>query len=217
VPPDLLWSTAWSTVLDPTFSTVALLHEDDLASQSNEVEARIVASLIWCLRQVVSKDLDGRPQATHTAPSATEFWKDVVGIVTPHRAQRAAVVSELRSLFPNDNPLEIADAVDTVEKFQGDERHVIVVSFAVGDPDVVAGEEAFLMQLERTNVAISRAMAKCIVIMPNTLAGHIPEDRKALETAHALKGYVDEFCNRSVGITITGTNFTRNGQLRWRV
>jgi superfamily I DNA and/or RNA helicase len=176
----------------------------------------MVASLIWCLRQCASKELDGRLQAAHAAPSATEFWSTIVGIVTPHRAQRAAVIRELRRLFPNDSPLEIAKAVDTVEKFQGDERHVIIVSFAVGDPDVIAGEEAFLMQLERTNVAISRAMAKCIVTMPSSLAGHIPEDRKALETAHALKGYVDEFCNRSVAITITGANVTRNGQLRWR-
>jgi hypothetical protein len=194
----------------------SLLHEDDLSSQSNEFEARMVASLIWCLRQCASKELDGRLQAAHAAPSATEFWSTIVGIVTPHRAQRAAVIRELRRLFPNDSPLEIAKAVDTVEKFQGDERHVIIVSFAVGDPDVIAGEEAFLMQLERTNVAISRAMAKCIVTMPSSLAGHIPEDRKALETAHALKGYVDEFCNRSVAITITGANVTRNGQLRWR-
>jgi hypothetical protein len=103
-----------------------------------------------------------------------------------------------------------------IGKFQGGERHVIIISFAVGDPDVIAGEEAFLMQLERTNVAISRAMAKCIVIMPTSLAGHIPEDQKALKTAHVLKGYVDEFCNRSTVITIVDANVTRKGQLRWR-
>ena len=176
----------------------------------------MVASLIWCLRQSASKELDGRLQAAHAAPSPKEFWGTVVGIVTPHRAQRAAVMRELGTLFPNDSPREIGDAVDTVEKFQGGERHVIIISFAVGDPDVIAGEEAFLMQLERTNVAISRAMAKCIVIMPTSLAGHIPEDQKALKTAHVLKGYVDEFCNRSTVITIVDANVTRKGQLRWR-
>jgi hypothetical protein len=31
----------------------------------------------------------------------------------------------------------------------------------VADTDVISGEEEFLLQLERTNVAISRAMAKC--------------------------------------------------------
>jgi superfamily I DNA and/or RNA helicase len=103
-------------------------------SQSNEFEARMVASLIWCLRQCASKELDVRLQAAHAAPSATEFWSTIVGIVTPHRAQRAAVIRELRRLFPNDSPLEIAKAVDTVERFQGDERHVIIVSFAGGTP-----------------------------------------------------------------------------------
>jgi hypothetical protein len=216
LPPGLLWSDAWSKVLDPALSTVALLHDDDLSSQSNEVEAKIIASLLWCLRQSVSKYLDGRLNVTHFAPTASEFWSSVVGIVTPHRAQRAAVIAELRRQFPNDSGFDIAEAVDTVERFQGDERQIIVVSFAVGDPDVIAGEEAFLMQLERTNVAISRAMAKCIVVMPTSLAGHIPEDRRALETAHVLKGYVDEFCNHSLGIKMAGTNFERNGQLRWR-
>jgi superfamily I DNA and/or RNA helicase len=216
LPPGLLWSSAWSNVLDPVFSTMVLLHEDDLSSQSNEFEARMVASLIWCLRQSVSKELDGRLRAPHAAPSATEFWSTVVGIVTPHRAQRAAVIKELQRIFPGDTPLEIASAVDTVERFQGDERHIIIVSFAVGDPDVISGEEAFLMQLERTNVAISRAMAKCIVMMPTSLAGHIPEDRKALRTAHVLKGYVDEYCNRSVGIKIADADVTRTGQFRWR-
>ena len=86
----------------------------------------------------------------------------------------------------------------------------------MGDPDVIAGEEAFLMQQERTNVAISRAMAKCIVVMPISLAGHIPEDRKALETAQVLKAYIDEFCSDFLSIKITGTDFERNGQIRWR-
>ena len=49
------------------------------------------------------------------------------------------------------------------------------------------------MQLERTNVAVSRAMAKCAVIMPKLSANYIPEDKKALETAFALKDYIGGF------------------------
>ncbi|WP_425514812.1 hypothetical protein [Comamonas fluminis] len=40
----------------------------------------------------------------------------------------------------------------------------MLVSFGVADIDVIGGEEAFLMQLQRTNVAVSRAMGKCIIV-----------------------------------------------------
>lgn len=135
--------------------------------------------------------------------------------MTPHRAQRALVVRELRSIFPSDPPNLIDSAVDTVEKFQGGQRHTIVVTFGVGDADVIMGEEAFLMQLERTNVAISRAMAKCLVVMPMTLAGHVPQDKKAIETAHAIKDYVDEFCNQELVDQVSFGSTSRQAKLRY--
>ena len=198
LPHGLPSSQLWNDFLDPKKKVQTLLHEDELSSQSNSSEAKIVAALTWCLRQTVSAELDGRGHKKHLPPTPEQFWKTCIGIVTPHRAQRALVIRELKSIYPTD-PVDLIDAaVDTVEKFQGGQRHTILVTFGVGDADVIMGEEAFLMQLERTNVAISRAMAKCLVIMPMSLAGHVPHDKKALETAHALKDYVDEFCNQEV-------------------
>jgi hypothetical protein len=198
-------------------AVMTLLHDDDLSSQGNEVEALLVASLVWSLRDTLSAELDGQKAGVvHAKPTADQFWKHTVGIVTPHRAQRALVVRELAKLYPKEAAL-IDEAVDTVEKFQGGERHVIIVSFGVADADVIAGEEAFLMQLQRTNVAISRAQAKCIVIMPTTLAGHVPQDKKALLTAHAIKDYVDDFCDQESPLTITlPGGGTRRGKFRFK-
>jgi hypothetical protein len=201
--------------LDADKKILALLHDDDLSSQSNSFEAKMVAALTWCLRNTVSAELDGRGTATHISPTPDQFWGQCIGIVTPHRAQRALVVRELRALFPADPPDLIDSAVDTVEKFQGGQRHTIIVTFGVGDADVIMGEEAFLMQLERTNVAISRAMAKCLVIMPMTLAGHVPLDKKALETAHAIKDYVDEFCNQEIADRIMSSTTSKQAKLRY--
>jgi superfamily I DNA and/or RNA helicase len=214
-PGALPWSALWPDILDPAKKVLTLLHDDDLSSQSNSFEAKIVAALTWCLRQSVSAELDGRGTVTHTAPTPDQFWGQCIGIVTPHRAQRALVVRELRSIFPSDPPDLIDSAVDTVEKFQGGQRHTIVVTFGVGDADVIMGEEAFLMQLERTNVAISRAMAKCLVVMPMTLAGHVPQDKKALETAHAIKDYVDEFCNQELADQVSLGATSRQAKLRF--
>lgn len=214
-PSSLPWSPLWPQILDAGKNVLALLHDDDLSSQSNSFEAKIVAALTWCLRSTVSAELDGRGTAAHSSPTPDQFWGQCIGIVTPHRAQRALVVRELRAIFPADPPELIDSAVDTVEKFQGGQRHTIIVTFGVGDADVIMGEEAFLMQLERTNVAISRAMAKCLVIMPMTLAGHVPHDKKALETAHAIKDYVDEFCNHEVSNHITSGVTSKQAKLRY--
>jgi hypothetical protein len=214
-PPHLPWCSDFTAVLHSGHKTVALLHKDEVSSQGNIFEAKAIAGLVWLLRQSVSAELEGRGNVTHSHPSADHFWSKCVGVVTPHRAQRALIIRELEQLFPLEKNL-IDEAVDTVERFQGGERHSILVSFAVADMDIIGGEEAFLMQLERTNVAISRAMAKCIVVMPDTLAAYIPEDKRALATAFGLKDYVEEFCNVRKDLSFTLGGVTRLGQVRYR-
>lgn len=216
-PVTLPWCAAFDVLLRPSTVAATFLHEDDISSQGNHFEAKLVAGMVWLLRHSVSADLEswGVSAPNHRVPSAVEFWSRCIGVVTPHRAQRALVVTELEKLFPGEEGL-IAEAVDTVERFQGGERHTILVTFGVADVDVIGGEEVFLMQLERINVAISRAMAKCILVMPDALAAHIPEDKKALETAYAIKDYVEEFCNVRISTTLTLGSQTRNGQVRLR-
>lgn len=213
--PNLPWSPEFGLVIDPGLRAVCVLHEDDVSSQGNRFEAQTVAGLVWMLRETASVELDGRgSQVTHRHPTPQEFWSLCVGIVTPHRAQRALVIQELSAIWPNEHDL-IDEAVDTVERFQGGERHTIFVTFGVADVDVIGGEEAFLMQLERTNVAISRAMAKCIVVLPTALAQHIPEDKRALETAFALKDYVEEFCNVRVTTVLSQAGQQRAAEVRY--
>lgn len=213
-PAGLPWCPDFGTILAPEHRVVTVLHADDVSSQGNHYEARLVAGIVWMLRQSVSGSLDGRGTTVHERPNAETFWATCVGVVTPHRAQRALVIRELESLFPAERNY-IDAAVDTVERFQGGERHTIIVTYGVADTDVIEGEEAFLMQLERTNVAVSRAMAKCVVVMPTSLAVHIPEERKALSTAFALKHYVEEFCNIRVPTTLAHGAQTRAAQIRY--
>lgn len=213
-PTQLPWCAAFDDLLFPDHKVVTLLHEDELSSQGNHFEARMVAGIVWMLRKLVSVDLDGRIPVTHAPPSPAEFWDKCIGVVTPHRAQRALVILELEQLFPGEKDY-IDAAVDTVERFQGGERHTIIVTFGVADTDVISGEEVFLMQLERTNVAVSRAMAKSIVVMPKALAEHIPEDKRALATAFALKLYIEEFCNMKVDTTLSDAVETRRAQVRY--
>ncbi|SPA10668.1 Superfamily I DNA/RNA helicase [Cupriavidus taiwanensis] len=195
LPPGLPVSTAWAALLQPERVVTTLLHDDPRSSQANQREAKMVASLAFLLRHCAASEL-----APNANPSShftdDDFIREGLGVVTPHKAQRALVLSELARLFPKISRDLLQESVDTVERFQGGERHTIIVSFGVGDVDVIEGEEEFLLQMERANVAISRAMAKCIVIMPKSLAYHLPNDNKVAQTAGALKSYVEEFCQQ---------------------
>jgi hypothetical protein len=214
----LSWSDAWPAILDPARTVVAATYVDGMAGQANPFEASCVASLVWLLRQCSANSLDGRPGTPSVQQPWDEesFWTRGVGIVTPHRAQRAQVVRALTDVFPQTDPALIDGAVDTVERFQGGERHTILISFGVGDPDVIRGEERFLLQLERTNVAISRAMGKCIVLLSEEMANHIPDDRAAAATAHALRGVVDEWCIRRQDFQVPVAPAARTITVRWR-
>lgn len=202
--------------LAPNKSVISLIHEDIASSQANPEEAELVVTLIWHLFNSASYFLDGTKQAVNHRPAnEDEFFEKCVGIVTPHKAQKSLIISKLNQLFPSADKEKIFSAVDTVERFQGGQRHTIIVSFGVGDSEIVESEEEFLMQLERTNVAVSRAMAKCIMIMPKSLAYHLPSDKKIAESARALKSYIDEFCSESQKYVHPLSSGDREFELRW--
>ncbi len=198
LPAGLPVSGAWDAILDPAKVVTTLLHDDPRSSQANAAEAKMVASLVYVLRHCVASTLAPNGGVTLSHFTDDDFIREGIGVVTPHKAQRSLVLSELSNLFPGVSRDLLQESVDTVERFQGGERHTIIVSFGVGDVDVIQGEEEFLLQMERANVAISRAMAKCIVIMPKSLAYHLPNDNKVAQTASALKSYVEEFCSNRV-------------------
>ena len=83
--------------------------------------------------------------------------------------------------------------MDTVERFQGGERNLNIVSYGVGDEDIIREEEEFLINLNRTNVSISRAKQKVIVMMSDELAMHLTNDEDLVVHAKAIKRF-DHYC-----------------------
>lgn len=102
-----------------------------------------------------------------------------VGVVTPHNAQRGRLRGALRNY---DN----AD-VDTVERFQGGERDMIIVSSTVSDPDYVRRVADFILSPHRLNVAMSRMRKKLVVVVPRTLIDFVPSDSDQYEAARVWK------------------------------
>ena len=90
----------------------------------------------------------------------------------------------------------IRGAVDTVERFQGHQRDVIIASFALGDPDQIEDEEEFLMRLNRFNVMASRARAKLVVLVSRQVVDHLAKEVEVLRESRLLKVFAESFCNQ---------------------
>ncbi len=215
LPAGLPKTDAYRELLVPERRVAALIHDDPTSSQANEIEAGLVAGLAYVVRHSMGKDLNIGVASKTSLFTDDDFFERGLGIVTPHKAQKALVLRKLMELFPKANPELVFSAVDTVERFQGGERDTIIVSFGVGDTDIIEGEEEFLLQLERTNVAVSRAKAKCIVLMPKSLAYHLPTDQAAAETSIAIKSYLEEFCGQRASVKIELDGTVRDGEVRW--
>lgn len=211
-PDSLHWSSDWCRLLDPAQPAVCFVYDDGRSSQRNYFEADAVTALLTLLEGRVSNQLRNERNPTTgniIAPSTTpytqaEFWERAVGVVTPHRAQQGLIVSRLQEAFKATGQLAdlIRDAVDTVERFQGQQRDVIIASFALGDPDQIAEEDEFLMSLNRFNVMASRARAKLIVFVSREVVDHLASEIEIMHESRLLKVFVETFCNQSTPLTL---------------
>ena len=118
------------------------------------------------------------------------FAERGVAVLAPHRAQNAAIRHALTALGFGDGgrPMPL---VDTVEKLQGKEREVVVVSYGVADSEYADAEADFLLSQARFNVASTRAQRKLVVLCSDPVLDAVPADRQALEEAAMLKAYRD--------------------------
>lgn len=210
-PKELYWTSEWAALLDENEPTACFVYQEGISSQWNQFEADAIASLLYLLSSRMSVGL-GNEIDIHgnTLPinnnvySQTEFWKRGVGVVTPHRAQQGLVISRLQQLFTPqgvDSSL-IRSAVDTVERFQGQQRDVMLATFALGDPDSIRDEDEFLMSLNRFNVMASRARAKLIVLVSQEVVDHLSHDIDTMRGSRLLKSYVETFCDNSREMTL---------------
>lgn len=120
---------------------------------------------------------------TGGAQSPEAIWQERLAIVSPHRAQNAAI----RAALANDAAGNGA-VVETVDKIQGKERDAIIASYTVSDPEFALAEAEFIFSLERLNVTITRARSKLILIVSRRLLDVVPPDETTLDTAQILRG-----------------------------
>jgi uncharacterized protein len=114
--------------------------------QRSDEEVRAIAGLVEALVGRAVTDEDGRP-AGRLAPS------DVL-VVAPYNVQVRALEQRM--------PAGVR--VGTVDKFQGQEARVAIVSLTASDGEAASRGLEFVLDRRRLNVAISRAMSLSIVV-----------------------------------------------------
>lgn len=103
------------------------------------------------------------------AAQASGLGLHEIGIVSPYRAQGRTIRNLLAKCFGRSASKSIV--ADTVERMQGQERELIILSLATGDEVFISAVAEFFFQPERLNVSITRAMTKLIIIGPELERG----------------------------------------------
>ena len=148
----------------------------------NPLEADLVARIAARLAAIMARPGDG------AVGDAVYFAADGFAVLSPHRAQNAAIRAALAGygFGTEERPLPL---VDTVDKLQGQERDVVVVSYGVADEEYAEAEAKFLLSSNRFNVATTRPRRKLIVLCSDAVLDVVPQDRKVLLEAMMLKEF----------------------------
>jgi len=136
-----------STKVFPLFNSSRVVFvptQRDPRSKTNQEEARLVAEIIKYVHTIYGEQFD----QTKT-----------IGVITPFRAQIAMIRQELGSAYRD-------VSVDTVERFQGSEREIIVISYAIKNAKQLNVIQSFNEEGvdRKLNVALTRAKKHLIIL-----------------------------------------------------
>lgn len=129
----------------------------------NHVEGEKLAESIDFININTSNCEDfNREEAKEAVKQAIKYKKLglEVSIITPYRKQ----VNLVREEWVNIGGVSSDILIDTVERLQGQDVDVIIITMSVSDIEYYKTQDAFLLNKNRLNVMISRAKLKVVVI-----------------------------------------------------
>lgn len=152
---------------------VSVEHEGNRNSSAEEVEAvdGVVSSVLRAGASWI--DRTGKTRAMTSA--------DVL-VVAPYNAQVTLLTERL-------GPRGVR--VGTVDKFQGQEAPVVIYSMATSTPEDAPRGMEFLYNLNRLNVATSRARCSCILVASPRLFEPECRTPRQMRLANALCRYLE--------------------------
>ena len=192
-------SNYYENVLNPDEGIVLLEYDDGISSQKNNFEVDRITELVIEVWKYGFRRFPG---------DFRKFFEEGLGIVVPHTAQRTAVrkrlFDEFRAVLPSgysDTEIQttINSAVDTVERFQGQERDLIIAGYVLGNEDAISNEEAFIYDNCRLNVIVSRAKYKAVLLASRELMDNISNDIEIIGLQKSFQ-ILKDYCNEIIDI-----------------
>lgn len=170
-----------ASVLTPVYPLIVVVHSEAESQLHNPFEQALIAPILEALAD---------PRAYGYGP------EHGLGVVVPHRAQRAALREAVPQVTKRDpaSGLVICSAVDTVERFQGDERTVIIVSATESDREYLLASSEFLLDPRRLTVALSRAKRKMILVASESVFSLFSPDEETFANAQLWKNLLRHNC-----------------------
>ncbi|TAG01975.1 MAG: hypothetical protein EAZ44_07805 [Cytophagia bacterium] len=119
--------------------------EKEETPKLNRKEAQQIAEMLYLISDI--------------AKQKGTFTHETVGVITPYRAQ----IAEIYTLL--DDELREMITIDTVERYQGSERDIILVSMAVNHPAQMKNLQGNNKEIDKKlNVVLSRAKEQIIML-----------------------------------------------------
>lgn len=213
MPPELglLLDTTWRMHPDVCRFISEQVYEDKLVSVDRAARQRIVrddvlsgAGLRWVPVPHEGNATSSAEEVTRVAGLYTELigspWIDHEGTQRPLDPDEILVVApynaQVRALA---DALPTGARVGTVDKFQGQEAAVVIVSLAASSAEDVPRGMEFLYSRNRMNVAVSRAKVLSIVVASPTLLAVECRSVEQLQLANVLCRFVE--LATTVGVT----------------
>jgi hypothetical protein len=170
-----------AAVLRPDYPLVVLTHDEADSQVRNPFEQALIEPVLRALADPKRYGLGA---------------EDGLGIVVPHRAQRAALQQSFPELciFDAATGLPAKSAIDTVERFQGGERTVIMVSATESDRAYLLASSTFLLDPRRLTVAVSRAKRKMVLVASRSIFSLFSPDEETFANALMWKNLLVRAC-----------------------
>lgn len=170
-----------AAVLSPEHPLVVVLHDEAGSQKQNRFEESLLRPILEALAD---------PERYGLGP------EEGLGVVVPHRAQRAALQLSCPCLTVLDpaTGLPLRSAVDTVERFQGGERTAIVVSATESDREYLLAASEFLLDPRRLTVAVSRAKQKLVLVASRSVFSLFSPDEETFLNSQLWKNLLRRTC-----------------------